>query len=292
MKTFLEEVAEQIVRTHPRLDEVTVVFPNRRAALYFRKHLGGLIKRPVFSPRVLTIEDFIGGFSSLKSAEKITLISVLYQAYRKVMHTDDDSDTVDSLERFYFWGEMLLRDFDEVDKYQVPARQLFKDLSHQKELDSSFDFLTDEQKQFLREFWTNFDEHESVNKKRFVKIWRRLGDLYDQFRKDLLERGLAYEGMLHRMVAESLEEKSIDSGRPLVFAGFNALTSAEEKIITFFVEHSGAKVFWDADAYYTNNAVQEAGKFFGNIRRNLCWAEHSPPIFRQTCKRRYRQERR
>ena len=102
MKTFLEEVAEQIVRTHPRLDEVTVVFPNRRAALYFRKHLGGLIKRPVFSPRVLTIEDFIGGFSSLKSAEKITLISVLYQAYRKVMHTDDDSDTVDTLERFYF----------------------------------------------------------------------------------------------------------------------------------------------------------------------------------------------
>lgn len=267
MKTFLEEVAEKICGDHPKLEEVTVVFPNRRAALYFRKHLSAFLKRPVFSPRVLTIEEFIEGFSDLRVAEKLVLISILFEAYKKVMQrsASPDADVVENLEKFYFWGEMLLRDFDEVDKYQVSARQIFQDLSHQKELDAVFDYLTEEQQEFLKNFWSNFDEKTSINKQRFIQVWRRLGDLYEQFRADLLEKGLAYEGMLHSMVAGQLEElapRKIRHPASLVFAGFNALTAAEEKIITFFVERYQSKVYWDLDAYYFHNVVQEAGKFF------------------------------
>lgn len=264
MKTFLQEVAGKVHKDHPRLEEVTIVFPNRRAALFFRKHLGSFLNKPVFAPRILTIEDFISGFSALAVPDKLVLVSVLFQSYKKIMgSSEDDGGTIHNLEQFYFWGEMLLRDFDEVDKYMVSADQLFKDLSHQKELDASFDYLTEEQQEFLKNFWGNFDENQSVNKKRFIQVWRRLGDVYALFRSDLRQQGLAYEGMVHRAVAESLRDKETAPANqgPLVFAGFNALTTVEESIISFFVDRHGAKIYWDIDAYYVNNETQEAGKF-------------------------------
>ncbi|MEX2232771.1 MAG: PD-(D/E)XK nuclease family protein [Cyclobacteriaceae bacterium] len=271
MKTFLEEVAEKIYEEHSRLEEVTIVFPNRRAALFFRKYLGNFLNKPAFAPRILTIEDFIAQSSVLQVPDKLVLISTLYQAYKKVLGSSDDGGSIQNLEQFYFWGEMLLRDFDEVDKYLVSARQLFKDLSHQKELDASFDFLTDEQQEFLKNFWGNFDENQSLNKKRFIQVWRRLGEVYDQFKSDLLTKGFAYEGMLHRSVAEELREQvspELKNPGKVAFAGFNALTAAEEKIISFFVEKGGAKVYWDIDAYYVNNDVQEAGRFFREYQQN------------------------
>ena len=153
MKTFLEEVAGKIYKDHQKLENVTVVFPNRRATLYFRKHLSGLISKPTFAPKIQTIEDFFSRYSNLQIPDKLVLISVLFKAYTKVMDSvpaESDSESIGQLEEFYFWGEMLLRDFDEIDKYLVSAEQLFKDLSHQKELDSSFDFLTEEQQEFLK----------------------------------------------------------------------------------------------------------------------------------------------
>src|SRR5690606_14336438 len=176
-----------------------------------------------------------------------------------------DSERINRFEDFYFWGEMLLRDFDEVDKYMIPAEQLFRDLSHQKELDASFDFLTPEQREFLKGFWANFDVDQSLNKRRFLRMWRRLFQVYDTFKRELLDAGLAYEGMLHRQVADKLVAEGPDAVAhegALYFAGFNALTQAEEIAITYFVQHFGAKIFWDVDAWYVNNKVQEAGAFF------------------------------
>ena len=269
-KTFLEEVAEEVFQRHPKLEHVSVIFPNRRAALYFRKHLAGLISRPAFAPTILTIEDFFSRFTSLHVPEKLVLISTLFKSYRHVMDTgseDSESEKVTQLEDFYFWGEMLLRDFDEVDKYMVPTDPLFKDLSHQKELDSSFDFLTEEQKEFLKNFWSGFDVNASGHKRRFLKMWRRLGDIYRKFREDLRAKGWAYEGMLHRTVAESLGSSRSEHQGHLVFAGFNALTAAEEKLISYCVESHAAEVHWDIDAYYVNNASQEAGLFFREYQR-------------------------
>ena len=267
MKTFLEEVAEKVYRDHPKLESVTMVFPNRRAILYFRKHLTALISRPAFAPRMMTIEDFFQSLSGTKVPDKLMLISILFKSYQQVINTypeDGDPDNIQRLEDFYFWGEMLLRDFEEVDKYLVPPEQLFKDLSHQKELDASFDFLTDEQKAFLKNFWSSFDVTPSANKGRFLRMWRRLWHVYKKFGSDLSERGLAYEGMLQRKVAESLEQGSLASviTGPVIFAGFNALTAAEEKLLTHCVEKHGSIIYWDVDAYYLNNRWQEAGMFF------------------------------
>lgn len=270
MRTFLEEVAENVFRRYPKLEQVSVIFPNRRAALYFRKHLAALITRPAFAPTILTIEDFFSRLSPLHVPEKLILISTLFKSYSDVMETgsdDSESEKITQLEDFYFWGEMLLRDFDEVDKYMVPAEQLFKDLSHQKELDSSFDFLTEEQKEFLKNFWSSFDVNASGHKRRFLAMWRQLGDIYNKFREDLLIKGWAYEGMLHRTVAESIAGLAGQSHGNLVFAGFNALTAAEEKLISYCIETHRAEVYWDIDAYYVNNASQEAGLFFREYQR-------------------------
>jgi hypothetical protein len=262
MKTFLEELAQKVYKDFPLLEEVTLVFPNRRASLYFRKHLGMLLTKPAFSPKLITIEDFISGFSTAKVPDKLELIYELHAVYQQLVNNSNESESsAEGIDQFYFWGDMLLRDFDEIDKYLVDANQLFKDLSHQKELDSSFDFLTDEQREFLRNFWSNFDEAETANKKKFLFVWRRLSEVYTEFKNKLSGKGYAFEGMLHREVAERTETLSFDEPAKLIFAGFNALTAAEEKILSHFVE-KGAVIHWDMDTYYVNNVAQEAGKFF------------------------------
>jgi hypothetical protein len=265
MKSFLQEIAEEVVRDHGRkLDALTIVFPNRRAALYFRKHLSAQLDKPAFAPDLITIEDFIARFSTLKVPDKIQLVHELHQVYNNILSRFQGESTPESFDQFYFWGEMLLKDFDEADKYLVNADLLFKDLSHQKEVDNTFDFLTDEQREFLRSFWINFDEKDSVNKQKFLSIWRQLPSVYAVFKSTLREKGLAYEGMMQRDVAENIKQLYAGGAgtSKIIFAGFNALTRCEEAILSFFVEERIAVVKWDIDDYYFNNQRQEAGKFF------------------------------
>jgi CRISPR/Cas system-associated exonuclease Cas4 (RecB family) len=261
MTSFLLETAQKVIAKQPRLDELTLVFPNRRAILFFRKHLGTLLPKPAFAPTMLTIEAYIQTFSTLQVPDKLELVHRLYKSYKETVSISE------SFDRFYYWGEMLLRDFDEIDKHLVNAELLFRDLSHQKELDASFDYLTEEQKKFLVDFWGNFDRHQTGNRKKFLEVWQHLDGVYKSFRTQLQNNGLAFEGMVHREVAEKiLDGNNLCSGKE-VFIGFNALTKAEEIIIAHAVERK-ASVYWDVDEYYLNNAVQEAGDFFREYQQH------------------------
>jgi hypothetical protein len=271
MTPFLKILSDEIYQQHPRLEKVTIVFPNRRAALYFRKYLSESLNKPAFAPALLTIEDFISQLSPLKVPDKLELVSRLQKSYHAVIKNEADAKA-EPFDKFYFWGDMLLRDFDEADRYLVNTEHLFKDLSHQKELDSSFDFLTKEQKEFLTNFWSSFAENESNNKRKFLHVWKKLPEVYKQFQQQLRSANLAYEGMLHRDVAERIS--STDPGiqdekyKNLIFVGFNALTACEEKIVSYFIEHLDAKMHWDIDEYYVNNQVQEAGRFFREYQKH------------------------
>ncbi|MBL7856685.1 MAG: PD-(D/E)XK nuclease family protein [Cyclobacteriaceae bacterium] len=278
MKTFLQELAEKVYREHPKLDVLTFVFPNRRAALYFRKHLTDMLTKPAFAPQMLTVEDFIASYATERVPEKLELIHRLYKSYFEVVNRQAD-EPHESFDQFYFWGEMLLRDFNEIDKYMIDARHLFQDLRQQKELDASFDFLTDEQRDFLRSFWASFEENLTANKLKFLNVWNELFAVYTHFRAQLQQAGLAYEGMLHRAVALKIQSGETILPTPgvkpkIIFVGFNALTRAEEVILSSFVDAGCASVYWDMDAYYVNNNTQEAGKFFREYQ------EH--PILKQT----------
>lgn len=267
MESFLRELAKHLNSENPTWDGVTLVFPNRRAALYFRRHLSEIISKPLFAPDLITIEDFISEMATARVPDKLELVHRLHACYQQIV-TAGSGVRSEPFDQFYFWGDMLLRDFDEIDKYLVNAEQLFKDLRNQKELDSSFDYLTDEQRAFLREFWSSFDETLSENKKKFIEVWIKLYELYKTFRAQLASEGLAYEGMLHRNVAEAIKTESLKRNPgELIFVGFNALTKAEEKILEHFVE-LGSKVYWDGDEYYVNNVKQEAGRFIREYQQH------------------------
>lgn len=277
MKTFLQEVADAIRKDFTDWDNLTVIFPNRRAALFFRKALSEGLNEPKWAPAILSIEEFINSFSKLKEAEKLSLIVILYRTFKNVTHSTED------LDHFYFWGEMLLRDFDEIDKYLVSAESIFTDLSNQKEIDQYFDYLTDEQKKFLRDFWQTIEFNTSENKVRFLELWRNLFKVYDAFKNNLLQQGIGYSGMIHRQVTDQLDSHALltdetNKKRSYVFAGFNALTAAEEKIISWFVKNRQAKIFWDEDRYYVNAPHREAGTFFRQYREHPVLGKTFPQV--------------
>lgn len=278
MDSFLKELARKILQEHTDMGAVTLVFPNRRAALYFRKNLSELINKPVFAPTLITIEEFIKSFSKYKVPDKLELVYRLHQTYQQVMLLPEGKP--ETFDQFYFWGDMLLRDFDEIDKYLVNAELLFKDLRNLKEIDSGFDYLSNEQREFLREFWKSFEENLTGNKQKFLEVWPKLYMLYATFKGQLKTEGLAFEGMLHREVAENLSAEQIRNYNPalITFAGFNALTKAEERILNFFVER-GSNIQWDADDYYVNNVQQEAGMFFREYQQQSILKQTFPASF-------------
>jgi hypothetical protein len=272
MKSFLQELAEWTLHQPESLARFTFVFPNRRAGVYFQHHLAQLLIKPHWAPRLLSIEEFFKQATHLQEPDRLTLIFKLYEVYNQVLGQQEPFD------KFYFWGDMLLRDFDEIDKYQVNATWLFKDLSKLKELDETFDYLTEEQKNFLTDFWIHFEEKPSQYKETFLRVWRKLPDVYTRYVKALTKEDLGYEGMIHREVASRLEKNSLaaDVVQNTVFAGFNALTRTEEAVIAAYVAQ-GARVFWDFDRYYTEEIEQEAGHFARQYRKHPILGKTLPP---------------
>ncbi|MEM9857313.1 MAG: PD-(D/E)XK nuclease family protein [Bacteroidota bacterium] len=263
MKTFLQEIAQKLVQQHPKdMGNVTVVFPNRRAGLYFREALKEYINGPSWSPTIVSFQQFVAGQSDLVVADSLQLIHELYTVYKKIMKGTEGFD------RFYFWGQMLLKDFDEVDKYLVDAQSLYTNLSRQKQLDLSFDFLEPEQKELIQQFWQGFEDTKSANKDRFLRVWEKLGAVYANLNSHLAEQNIAYEGMQYKQLAKNLDKHEWRHLRgPVWFAGFNALTEAEEKIISWLMLNRQAQIFWDIDEYYLSDKRQEAGNFFRMYQR-------------------------
>ena len=275
MKPFLEELAEEIAAAFPKqLDELTFVFPNKRAGLFFQKYLAEKIKSPVWSPAVLPIEDFIRKLSPMRQADTSLLVFELFRIYKQLAPTEE------SFDKFFFWGEMLLSDFDTVDKHLANAEMLFVNISQLKEM-NTLDYLLPEQVETIRSFWESFGTERSRHQQEFIAIWEILLNVYQRFGSRLQEQGFAYEGMIHRQVAEMAGKGELPHPfGQLIFAGFDALTPAEEKIMEYFVQQESALAYWNVDAYYMQDQKQEAGLY---LRR---YAGHK--ILGQTFRQPYR----
>ncbi len=263
MRSFLQDIADVVKRDYADWERLQIVFPNRRAALYFKQELAKDLTTPKWCPTIFTIEELIQSYSPLQEIDKLTSIVKLFQAFKKV------TNSTERIDQFYYWGEMLLRDFDELDKYMVNAEFLFRDISNLKEVDQYFDYLTEEQMVFLKDFWQSVEFSTEETRVRFLSLWRNLYPVYKEFQESLLKNGTAYAGMIHRLVAERLiTQTAPTSEKKTIFAGFNALTTAEEKIICWFVENQSAPVFWDEDEYYVSSETREAGAFFRLYRKH------------------------
>lgn len=263
MQAFLEQVAEYLHNHYDKdLKNQCVIFANRRAALFFNKYLKQLYKEPLWSPRVLTISELFEYYTEGQKTEKLNLIFELYQAYCYVLKEQEPFD------KFYFWGNMMLRDFDEIDKYLIEPKLIFSNVTAHKELEQQFDYIDEEQKEFLYSFWKVFEESKISNEtKGFATIWAQLYDIYKEFNLRLDDKKYYYEGKLYKKLVDKLKDEGLDIEFDQIHVvGFNALNRCEISLFNHFKKTSKVNFYWDADHYYVQRKFHEAGHF---MRRNI-----------------------
>ena len=240
MVSFLEKVAEDLLaRYGENLSRVAVVFPNKRASLFLNDHLARLAGHPIWSPAYITISDLFRSHSQLKVADPLLLVCELYKSFTHCTGIDE------TLDHFYGWGQLLLSDFDDLDKNMGPADKIFANLRDIHELDD-VSYLTDEQREMIRRFFSNFtDDHNSELKERFLRLWSHIGDIYRHYNDQLASRQLAYEGALYRQVVNDPDiQFEYDT---YAFIGFNHLHQVEQALFRRLDEAGRAIFYQDTD---------------------------------------------
>ena len=262
MISFLEKLANHLIETSKvSLEETCIVLPNRRAGLFLRKHLANKLNKVSWSPKILSIEDFVADLSQLRSVDNLTLIFEFYEVYKTI------TDEPQNLDDFVKWAQTLLHDFNELDMHLIDAKQCFHYLNDSKAISQ----------------WNLGEKPLTEFQLNYLEFYRSLYSYYDAFKSRLKERNIAYQGMIFREVATDLDRliRSLHRQK-IIFAGFNALTNSEEKIM-FELEKQGiAEIMWDADDYYvnanTNGVYNDAGLFIRKYQQryhksNFNWLE-------------------
>lgn len=263
-KTFQHEIAEWLYDKYgDDISSLHILFPSRRARLFFNDALASVATRPLWQPQWLTIDDLIEEITGLHKADKIRLITELYKIYAEY-------HPYETFDKFYFWGEMLLADFDMIDKYMIDADMLLRNIEQIKELETDVSYLTPEQMKIIS-FWGSFGDETNLSdeKRKFLNIWRTLPAIYHRFHLRLQDLGIAYAGMAYRQAAEMISrgEAATDPTRRYVVAGFNALSRSEKALFRHLESNCRSIEFlWDYDSYYVDRKEHEAGMF---LRENL-----------------------
>lgn len=269
METFLKYVAQDIIQEYGTdLSQVAVVFPNKRASLFLNEELMRQVGHPIWCPTYITISDLFRRHSHLQVADPIKLICDLHKTFIECTQVDE------TLDHFYGWGQLLLADFDDIDKNMADAQQVFFNVENLHELDDD-SYLTEEQRKILKKFFGNFrDDQDSELKKRFLQLWSHLGEIYNKFNERLTAQGLAYEGALYRKVAE--DKDIVFEHKTYLFIGFNMMQEVEQRLYSQLKGKAECHFYWDYDKYYVDdrkgrrfldrkdhNIKNEAGHYIG-----------------------------
>ena len=262
MQSFLQLVAHDLyAKIGNDLSRTVLIFPNKRANLFFNEYLAGESDQPIWSPAAMSISDLFQKLSVQKTGDPIRLVCELYKVFK------EETESQETLDDFYFWGELLISDFDDVDKNLVDADKLFSNLQDLKSLMDDYEFLDREQEEAIQQFFRNFSiERRTELKEKFISLWDKLGTIYHHYRKNLTELGIAYEGMLYRNVIEQLDTDQLKYDK-YIFVGFNVLNKVEKEFFRKLQKADKAIFYWDYDIFYTQQIKKhEAGEF---INRNL-----------------------
>lgn len=265
MESFLKLVAADLYKhTEGNLAHTAVVFPNKRAGLFFNEYLAQESESPIWSPAYVSISELFRSLSPWEVGDPVKLVCELYKIFRR------ETQSTETLDDFYFWGEMLISDFDDADKNKVDTDKLFSNLQDLRNIMDDYTFIDDEQEEAIRQFFQNFSiERRTALKERFISLWDVLGNIYKGFRESLASQNIAYEGMMYRHVIEHLDVDKLPYEK-YVFVGFNVLNKVEHTLFTQLKDARKAVFYWDYDEFYMKENRQavthEAGEF---IRRNL-----------------------
>lgn len=265
MESFLKLVAADLYKhTEGNLAHTAVVFPNKRAGLFFNEYLAQESDSPIWSPAYVSISELFRSLSPWEVGDPVKLVCELYKIFRR------ETQSTETLDDFFFWGEMLISDFDDADKNKVDTDKLFSNLQDLRNIMDDYTFIDDEQEEAIRQFFQNFSiERRTALKERFISLWNVLGNIYKGFRESLASQNIAYEGMMYRHVIEHLDVDKLPYEK-YVFVGFNVLNKVEHTLFTQLKDVGKAVFYWDYDEFYMKENRQavthEAGEF---IRRNL-----------------------
>ncbi len=264
MSNFLQIVASDIFHKFNNQEEgfsgLAIIFPNRRARIFFEKYLGDCSTLPIWSPSYLTISDLFQTFSSLRISDTESLICKLYKIYK------EETGSNETLDSFWNWGELMLQDFDDIDREIVNVKALFSSLDEESLMHFGNTFLSEKQQESLKDFFLNFSvNRHSLLKERYVAIWSVLEKIYNRLREELLSENIAYEGLLQKEVAQTILTKKLTFNK-YIFIGFNYISKAEKLLFSTLRDQERAVFYWDYDTGYIDNPYNEAGRF---IRQNL-----------------------
>ena len=248
--SFLRSVARAYVQ-NGALGSVFVL-PNRRSLKFFQMYLGqeygAAYGKPLFSPQIITINDFFTRLGGIAPADSVEQLYILYREYISLKYAAEGFEkgcAKETFDEFVHWGDTLLKDFNDVDKYMVDARQLFTNIKELKELESDFSFLSPRQMEAVRCFWTNYLKGGKFSGKKefFSSIWGLMYPLYRNFKEALEAKGVGYEGQIYRKVAESVEDAEFP--QRVVFIGFNAPNRCERRVMQYLRDSGKGDFYWD-----------------------------------------------
>ena len=244
--TFLDQIAKVIIEDYSNdLSNTVVILPNKRAKIFLIEALKNQIEKNIICPKIISIEDFIQEISAIRSIDSIELVFEFYEVYLKLT----DVKSQQSFDLFANWAKMLLQDFNEIDRYLLDANHV---LSYLKDIEDI-------------KKWGIEVENKTKLLENYIDFWKLLPNYYQTLYNHLLKKGIGYQGLIYREAVNKLKSfsKSVPNTK-YIFAGFNALNAAEEKIVQSLLESNHAKIYWDIDQTFLNDPYHDAGLF---IRR-------------------------
>ncbi|MBD1260174.1 PD-(D/E)XK nuclease family protein [Maribacter polysiphoniae] len=252
MQSFLEQVLSTIYKDQGSFENTIFVLPSKRAGSYLKKGIAKITQNPIFAPIIYSIEEFVSEISGLSTATNTQQLFELYYAYLEQPEKDQDSFL-----DFSKWGQTLLQDFNEIDRYLIDEKSLFSNLSAIQEINHWY--LAAEKTKMVQDY---------------VNFWNTLDQLYHSFNKRLLKKDIGHQGLVYRKANEKLKDYILaQKHKRHVFIGFNALNTAESTIIQSILQTGNADIFWDLDSYFLKDQIHDAGYFIRNHKKTWPYLE-------------------
>ena len=258
MDTFLGEVCQKIYDNHKdELDKIAIIIPNRRASVYIHKHLSNHFNTPFFAPKITTINEWVDENTEEEIISQTELLFLLFDIY-----VDVDKEEAEDFDSFLKWGKIILLDFDEIDRYNVSPKEIFRDLRNIKDIDNwSFDLITPSTHGLKK------PDNLSDGQKKYADLWDRLPIYYEKLKAKLESINTTYQGRAYQNFAQKTQFVNPSHYTHYYFIGFNALSRAEEQIIENLSRQKIATVYFDVDTHYINNFEHEAGHFYRKLNK-------------------------
>lgn len=256
MSTFIFDVLKDLQKKNKPFSEITFILPSKRAGLFLKNQLYKVSQQTIFAPQIISIEEFVQDIAQLTPISNTELLFEFYNSYLSMT----DKENVESFESFSKWAQILLQDFNEIDRYLIPQEKIFNYLGEIQEVNHWY--LEKEKTDFV---------------KNYLKFWSKLHEYYNHFSKRLKAKNLGYQGLIFREAVVNLESYA-QSNREnnYVFLGFNALNTAEETIIQYLLEHNTADIYWDIDTHFFNDLKHDAAWFLRQHKTNWNYFDTNP----------------